>query len=431
MDEIVERVENNFINIYNKFDILDKKINNYRMKFHNINEMIDIIISDEYTKIHKTYFPMKNYDLTQNRFFIYNEVIDIPLKKNTYIIFEYIFESEYINIPLVINLKIDDVLEKDFNIHLKKHNEVRHMFKFDYNITKINFYLYLYNNEIYNDEKMEYSKKILFNNKKIKFNIFFLYKYMADYYRKTVNNTVNDVKLKMQMAGFTLKLSENINKINDLLEVDKNIKKDIVDNSNKIVSMNESITNNFNRISINERSIKFKTDTINSNIDEMKSNLDNLDLSSSNKYSIENFFIYNIEIENSYKLSKDTPRFSISNYNLIDEFRKDNILEINCRLLYQYTNYNNIGFLIHIFKLYDGAGTMFYEYKSLLTNAGDNRKNDLKQSDIFYVKLDNDFGVIKIELILSIIDNVTNIVDCKLYNTYNSNFLCIKHIKKN
>ena len=74
---------------------------------------------------------------------------------------------------------------------------------------------------------------------------------------------------------------------------------------------------------------------------------------------------------------------------------------------------------------------MFYEYKSLLANAGDNRKNDLKQNDMFYVKLDDDFGVIKIELILSIIDNVTNIVDCKLYNIFNSNFLCIKHIKKN
>ena len=134
--------------------------------------MIDIIISDEYTKIYKTYFPMKNYDLAQDRFFIYNEVIDIPLKANTYIIFEYIFESKYIDIPLVINLKIDDVLEKDFNIHLKKHNKVRHMFKLDNNITKINFYLYLYNNEIYNDEKMEYLKKILFDNKKIKFNIF-------------------------------------------------------------------------------------------------------------------------------------------------------------------------------------------------------------------------------------------------------------------
>ena len=172
MDEIVERVENNFINIYNKFDILDKKLNDYHMKFHKINEMIDIIISDEYTKIHKTYYPMKNYDLVQDRFFIYNEVINIPLKANSYIIFEYNFNSEYINIPLVINLKIDDVLEKDFHINLKKYNSIKHMFRLDYNITKINFYLYLYNNEIYSDEKMEYLKKILFNNKKIKFNIF-------------------------------------------------------------------------------------------------------------------------------------------------------------------------------------------------------------------------------------------------------------------
>ena len=106
--------------------------------------------------------------------FIYNAGIDIPLKANTYIIFKYIFESEYINIPLVINLKIDDVLEKDFNRHLKKHNEVQHILKLDYNITRINFYLYLFNNEIYNDDKMEYLKKILFNNKKIKFNIFSL-----------------------------------------------------------------------------------------------------------------------------------------------------------------------------------------------------------------------------------------------------------------
>ena len=172
MDGIVERVENNFINIYKKFDILDETLNNYHIKFDEINDMIDLIISNEYTKFYKTYYPVKNYDLSQDRFFIYNKVIDVPLKKNSYIIFEYIFESEYINIPLVINLKIDDVLEKDFNIYLKKHNEVRHMFKLDYNITKINFYLYLLNNEIYSDEKMEYLKKILFNNKKIKFNIF-------------------------------------------------------------------------------------------------------------------------------------------------------------------------------------------------------------------------------------------------------------------
>ena len=98
----------------------------------------------------------------------------------------------------------------------------------------------------------------------------------------------------MQIGALTIKITENINKINNLLEVDKNIKKDIVDNSNKIENINKDVTNNFNRISTNDKNIKFKTDTINSNIDEMKSNLDNLDLSSNSKYSIENFFIYNI-----------------------------------------------------------------------------------------------------------------------------------------
>ena len=57
---------------------------------------------------------------------------------------------------------------------------------------------------------------------------------MADYYRRIVNKTANDVKSKMQIGALTVKITENINKINDLLEVDKNIKKDIVNNSNSI-----------------------------------------------------------------------------------------------------------------------------------------------------------------------------------------------------
>ena len=38
----------------------------------------------------------------------------------------------------------------------------------------------------------------------------------------------------MQIGALTVKTTENTNKINDLLEVDKNIKKDIVNNSNSI-----------------------------------------------------------------------------------------------------------------------------------------------------------------------------------------------------
>ena len=231
---------------------------------------------------------------------------------------------------------------------------------------------------------------------------------MADYYRKTVNKVIDNVKLKMQLGALTLKLSENNKKIDDLIVVDKNIKRDVSSNTSKI-------------------------DTNTSNIDEINSNLSNIDFNSGNKFSIENFFIYNIEKEENYILNKDKTSFSIFKYTLEDDFKKDSILEIDCRLLYRYNNYNHIGLLQHIFKLYDDDDdNMFYEYKSLKTNAGDNKSNDLIKSDLFYVKLNDDYKIIKIELILSLINNVSNTtsVDCKLYNTYKSNFLNIKYYKK-
>ena len=181
---------------------------------------------------------------------------------------------------------------------------------------------------------------------------------MAYYYRKTVNNTADDIKLKMQIGTLTVKITENINNINDLLEVDENIKNDILNNSNKIVSMDESITNNFNRISINKKGIKFKTDTINSNIDEIKSTLTNVenDLSdfkvneNTANYSIQNFFIYDIDVENDYTLNNDNPKFVIFTYTLDYYLKVDSVLEVNCKLLYDYTTYNNIGSLMHILR---------------------------------------------------------------------------------
>ena len=71
---------------------------------------------------------------------------------------------------------------------------------------------------------------------------------MAYYYRKIVNNTVNDVKFKMQTGALTLKLSENINKINDLLKVDEAIKKGIEESLNLINSNKENISKNDNEI---------------------------------------------------------------------------------------------------------------------------------------------------------------------------------------
>ena len=62
-----------------------------------------------------------------------------------------------------------------------------------------------------------------------------------NYYRKPINKTVDDVKLKMQIGTLTVKITENIYKINDLLEVDKDIKNDVSDNSNSIKNIKNEI----------------------------------------------------------------------------------------------------------------------------------------------------------------------------------------------
>ena len=77
---------------------------------------------------------------------------------------------------------------------------------------------------------------------------------------------------------------------------------------------------------------------------------------------------------------------------------------------------------MHIFRLYNENNVIIHEYKNLKYNAGDNLKDDLNHIDLFYIKLNDDYSVIKIELILSILDDVGKTISCKLYNSLSSNF---------
>ena len=403
MNEIVERVENNFINIYNKFDILDKKLNNYHIKTDEINKMIDIIISNEYTKIYKIYYPMKNYDLIQDRFFIYNAVINIPLKKDSYIIFEYIFNSEYINIPLIINLKIDNALEKDFDMNLKEYNRITHMFKLEYNITEIKFYLYLNNNEIYNDDKMEYLKKILFNNKKLNLIYFLLYRYMAYYYGKNVTDTVNDVKLKMQITALTLKLGENNDKIDDLLEVDKNIKNDISSNTTKIGVNETNISSNLGKIG-DKTNISSNLGKIGDNETNISSNLKKI-----NSIEENNLKISNNVFNDKYDIEKQLFSFNknVHSYKLFEKsILKDNFngeLTVNTNSTYKYDNLeNDINRLTHLYQFYDDKNVLFYTITLDNHNfsTSDFDENILNVKDNFCFNSDKAYNEIKIVLSL-------------------------------
>ena len=274
------------------------------------------------------------------------------------------------------------------------------------------------------------------------------------YYRRIIKN-IDNIRMKFDISALLVKskehdskidtnkenIAENLTLINsksDIIEDNKNtISENLtlinsnesrLDNiENDIVNINTKVTHNYNINQINKKNIDFKTGIIDNQITAINSTLNDLET----KYSIENFFIYNIEIENTYTLNSDIPKFSTFNYDLEDDFKKDSILEINTKLLYDYTGYNNIGKLIHNYKLYDSENVLFQEYKSLKTNAGDNSKDNLHQGDVFYVKLNKDYIKIKIELILAMKEGATGSVTCKLYNTFNSNCLCVKYIKKN
>ena len=246
------------------------------------------------------------------------------------------------------------------------------------------------------------------------------------YYRK-ISENVDNIKNSIDIASLLIKSQEVDLKIKDI-ENNNNENLTLIQTKiNDIENINTKVTNNYNITQINKKNIDFKTGIIDNQITAINSTLNNL----KSKYSIENFFIYNIEIENTYSFNTDNPKFSIFNYDLVDDFRKDSILEVNTRLLYDYNSYNNIGKLIHNYKLYDSENVLFHEFKSLKSNAGDNLKDDLSQIDLFYVKLNKDYIKIKIELILAMKEGITGTVICKLYNTFNSNFLCVKYIKKN
>ena len=136
---------------------------------------------------------------------------------------------------------------------------------------------------------------------------------MSDKYYRGLRNSLNDTKYKLQLASITLKINENKNDING-------------------IKSNISGINNFSdKINDNETNISNNLEKINDNdvdIDEIKSNLNNIknDLSDFKiNYSIQNLFIYNIDVENNYTLNEDNPKFSIFSYNLEDNFKSNSI----------------------------------------------------------------------------------------------------------
>ena len=155
---------------------------------------------------------------------------------------------------------------------------------------------------------------------------------MADYYRKNVNNTVNSIKLRMEIGALSVKMTENINNINDLLKTDKDIKKDITDNSNSIKNMKNEIDNYYDK---NEIDLKFNDLYNKTYIDHKLDDIyDKTEINDKNSKLNKDIVLFNTNLTNHIDKYSNEKQ-------IIDKDIKENKDSLNNFITNTFTNLNN------------------------------------------------------------------------------------------
>ena len=239
-----------------------------------------------------------------------------------------------------------------------------------------------------------------------------------NYYRKTVNNVVDNVKLKMQMGALTLKLSENNGNISS--------------NLSKINTNTSDISNNYNISQINKKKSEFNTSLIDTNRDNIASNLTTLNNIDNDLVSLRGRInthqndIQNINSninaikENNLKISDEVfnDTYDIENksfnfnenthsYQLFEKVIENNMvtgeLIINTIINYKYNDLeNDLNRLTHLYQFYNNKDELFYSITLDNHDFGvpsNSDKNILNVSDNFCFNINNKD---KIKLVLSL-----------------------------
>ena len=219
-----------------------------------------------------------------------------------------------------------------------------------------------------------------------------------NYYRKTVDNVIDNVKLKMQMATLTLKLSENNGNISSNTSL-------IDTNVSDISTLKTDVSNNYNFTQINKKKSEFNTSLIDTNRDNIASNLTKINSIEENNLKINNE-IFN----NRYDIVNQSFNFNENShsYKLFEKVIENNMVNgeliINTIINYRYDNLeNDLNRLTHLYQFYNDKDELFY---SITLNNHDfgvpsnSDKNILNVSDNFCFNIDNK-DKIKIVLILT------------------------------
>ena len=167
-----------------------------------------------------------------------------------------------------------------------------------------------------------------------------------NYYRKTINKVANDTKLKIQLAALTLKLNENNKKVDDLIGVDKNIKKDISTNLGKIDTNTTNISSNLKQISTNTTNLE-KIDNFTQYILQSGKDFEK-------KYIIEKQY---------FRFNKNKHFYTMFEKEIENNFTKNSLLFVKNNMYYKYENLSNdYHRLQHEYNIYDDENNLIHKY---------------------------------------------------------------------
>ena len=180
-----------------------------------------------------------------------------------------------------------------------------------------------------------------------------------NYYRKTVNNVVDNVRLKMQISALTLKLSENNGNISSNLS---KINTNISDISSNLTKSN----------AIEENNLKIFDELFN------------------NRYDIINQSFNFNKNTHSYQLFEKVIEYNMTNGELI----------INTIINYKFDDLeNDLNRLTHLYQFYDNKNVLFYSITLDNHNFGVRSNSDLNISDNFCFNINNKNNI---KLVLSL-----------------------------
>ena len=225
-----------------------------------------------------------------------------------------------------------------------------------------------------------------------------------NYYRKPIYKVANDVKLKMQIAALTLKISENNNKIDDLIGVDKNIKKDISSNSGLISTTESAISTNSEQIN------------------DIKSILPTSEIFKKT-YIIKN---------QSFKFTRNIVYFKLLEIEIENKFNKDGKLEIDSDIYYKYDNLQRDHHrLQHEYRIFDNQNNLLHKKILNKTNTSDLDfdKNIMLIKDNFYFTFKSNYN--KIKIILDLFRVYRHGIGNFNLELINENFVNITYLDKN